>query len=86
MKYVINQAYGGYSLPEDFCGIYGIEDPWDDYDLYRKDDRLIKYVEEHPSGDLKVMEIPDNATDWERLEYDGMESIIVVIDGKIHYL
>ena len=51
MKYVINQAYGGYSLPEDFCGIYGIEDPWDDYDLYRKDDRLIKYVEEHPSGD-----------------------------------
>lgn len=86
MKYVINTAFGGYELPEDFCEMYGIEDRWD-YDRgYRKDERLIKYVEEHPDGDLEVVEIPDDATDWELTEYDGAESIIAVIDGKIYHV
>lgn len=86
MKYVINTAFGGYKLPEEFCEIYGIEDSWDYNDNYRKDERLIKYVEKHPNGDLEVVEIPDDATDWELTEYDGAESIIAVIDGKIHHL
>lgn len=35
---------------------------------------------------LMVVEIPDNATDWELDEYDGLESIIYVADGKIHHI
>lgn len=86
MKYVINTTFGGYELPEEFCEMYGIEDSWDYNDNYRKDERLIKYVKDHPDGDLEVAEIPDTATDWELSEYDGAESIIAVIDGKIHHL
>ena len=37
-------------------------------------------------AELKVVEIPDNATDWELDEYDGAESIIYVTDGKIHHI
>lgn len=35
---------------------------------------------------LKVVEIPDEATDWEIDEYDGSESIIYVVDGKIQHI
>ena len=35
---------------------------------------------------LKVVEIPDEATDWEIDEYDGSESIICVVDGKIRHI
>ena len=31
------------------------------------------------------MTIPDNATDWDIEDYDGNETLIYVVDGKIHY-
>ena len=40
------------------------------------------------SGDyakLKVVEIPDNFTDYEINDYDGVETLIYVIDGKIYH-
>ena len=36
-------------------------------------------------AELEVVEIPDGATDYYLNEYDGMESIIYVLDGKLHW-
>jgi hypothetical protein len=36
-------------------------------------------------AELGVVEIPDDSTDYEINEYDGFESVIYVLDGKIHW-
>ena len=90
MKVVVNRCYGGFSLPKEFCNKYGLA--W--YDgIERTDPRLIAFVEENSElcqhfnfASLQVVEIPDEATDWQINEYDGAESIIAVIDGKIEWL
>lgn len=35
---------------------------------------------------LIVVEIPDESTDYYIEDYDGVESVIYVVDGKIHVL
>lgn len=34
---------------------------------------------------LEVIDLPTNLTDCEVSEYDGFESVIYVVDGKIHH-
>ena len=34
---------------------------------------------------LKVVEIPDCATDYKIVEYDGCEGIFFVVNGKLYY-
>lgn len=90
MKIVLNRDWGGFTLPEDFCDAYDLDFYEDSYGLDRTDPRLVKWVEDHADrkgkcGDLAVVEIPDSCTDWEIDEYDGMESIIYVEDGKIYH-
>lgn len=88
MKIVVNREFGGFSLPEEFCTQYNME-RYDDID--RTDERLIDFVENHDGevkvfcGILEITEIPDTATDWEIFEYDGLETVIYVLDGKIHH-
>ncbi len=88
MKIVVNREFGGFSLPETFCKKYGFN-AYDDID--RTDDRLVRFIENNGGevevfcGTLEVAEIPDESTDWELNDYDGMESIIYVVDGKIHW-
>ena len=83
MKMVINANYGGFGL--------NVAEQYEDWVLDFEDDRtnveLVEFVETHPNecGDLKVITIPDDATDWEMNEYDGWESIIYVLGGKIIY-
>ena len=85
MKIVVNKDYGGFSLPHEYCDLcecgcydFGMEE--------RLDPDLIKIVEEGcDNPDLKVIEIPDSATDWDISEYDGLESIVYVVDGKLHW-
>lgn len=85
MKMVLNRDWGGFSLPQDFCEAYDLDSYEDSYDFCRTDPRLIKWVEDNKGkcGDLAVVEIPDSCTDWEINDYDGMESIIFVVDGKL---
>lgn len=91
MKMVLNRNWGGFSLPQDFCDAYDLGDAWDACDNIERDDpRLVKWVEDHADcrgrgrcGDLAVVEIPDSCTDWEIDDYDGMESIVYVVDGKL---
>ena len=88
MTIITNRCWGGFSLPADFCETYDLEQ-YDDID--RTDERLVNYVREHNNvaefgySKLAAVEIPDEATDWEINDYDGMETIIYVVDGKIHH-
>lgn len=91
MKIVVNGTYGGFHYPEAFCQRYDVKRydwMYDDNDEYRFDTRLIDWVEKNPqdSEGLCVVNIPEGTTDWQTHEYDGLESIICVIDGKIHWI
>lgn len=89
MKVVINTCFGGFSISEKVAQAIGTHDP---YCVLRYAPELIEAVEKDPKSasgahaKLKVVEIPQNATDWEISEYDGLEHIICVIDGKLHHL
>ena len=86
MKLVINTEFGGFSIPEPFCKKYGFA-PHDR--IARNDERLVNFVGEEGYeiwlGFLEVVEIPDNATDYFIDEYDGIERVISVVDGKLHW-
>ena len=87
MKFIINACYGG----------FGINSKWEaeNCEKYcngdcRKCAKLIRAIEERENVDdgfskLTVVEFPDEATDYELLEYDGIESLLYVLDGKIRY-
>ena len=85
MKVVINGSYGGYGfeVSEEFRElVYNYESYAD-----RTNSELVNFVENNPNdcGDLIIVEISDNATDFDIMDYDGMETLIYVVDGKIHY-
>lgn len=84
MKIVVNCAFGGYGYKVD----KELKSLIDKHENDRTNPELIACVENNPNccGDLDVMEIPDNATDWDIHEYDGLETILYVVDGKIHYV
>lgn len=81
MKMVINNNYGGFGLD--------VAEKYENWVLGFEGDRtnaeLVEFVENHPyeCGDLVVVTIPEEATDWEMNECDGWESIIYVLNGKI---
>lgn len=85
MKFVLNQCYGGFSLSDWAEEQMGCSEP------YRDDPDFISLVEQYPDkvsgecAELEVVEIPDDCTDYEFIDYDGIESIIYVVDGKIHH-
>jgi len=90
MKIVTNACFGGFSVSDFVVEKLGLEDEYDD--VSRTDPRLIALIEEFGSeacsgdcAELVIDEIPDSATDWEIDEYDGAESIIYVVDGKIRH-
>lgn len=86
MKIVVNRCWGGFGLSDWAMEQLGINVY---YDIDRTDSRLIELVENFPtkvdnrSSALEVVTIPDESTDWELNDYDGMESVIYVVDGKI---
>jgi hypothetical protein len=86
MKYIINANYGGYGVEQEIIDKLGLTEE-QAYD--RQNPELIASSEDGNDvndGDLAVVDIPDEATDFEVDEYDGYESIIAVIDGKIVHL
>ena len=95
MKLVLSKCYGGFSLSEEACKklfALGVKEFEDDYweDIDRNNEHLIAIVEkdaESASGscaNLEIVEIPNNATDWMIDEYDGWETVIYVVDGKLY--
>lgn len=97
MKVVINRTYGGFGLSKEFIEAYPQFKEYD-YSIYddtdqRSDKDFISALEsfglEKAKGRyaiLKIVEMPNDVTDWEIAEYDGSESITCVVDGKIKHL
>lgn len=89
MKLVINRCYGGFSLSASAVKALDLRSAYSDID--RNDERLIALVEmdaDKASGEsakLRVVELPDEITDYEVDEYDGYESVTYVLDGKIYH-
>lgn len=90
MKIVVNKCFGGFDISDEAARELGLSEGY--HIVSRVDDRLIKMVEENAdkvsgwSAKLRVVEIPDNATDWELNDYDGRETIIYVVDGKLYHV
>lgn len=89
MKVVVNRCFGGFGISEEAKKILDTDFNWL---IERTDEQLIALIEEKGSefcsgycAELEVVEIPENATDWEISEYDGFEEIIYVVDGKIKH-
>ena len=96
MKIVVNDCFGGFSLSPYAANCLGFDTCCPEIPgtisqrKLRTDPRLIEMVEKDSiktsgiAAELKVVEIPDEVTDWMVDEYDGNESIIYVLDGKLH--
>ena len=88
MTIIVNKCYGGFQIPEEFAKAHG-------YDIYdtidRTDTDLVDFVMKRGGrvkfgyAHLVATNIPDNCTDWDIQEYDGVERVIYVVNGKIHY-
>lgn len=98
MKIAINNNYGGFELSKEsveFLKGKGINDENELYGLTygefeRNDPLLIETIEKvelvkNPNSSIEIVEIPDEATDWTINEYDGLETVIYVLNGKIKY-
>ena len=90
MLYVINATFGGFYIPNAVRSALGCDRYSFNYagDI-RANETLITWVREHRDdkrNELALVNIPENATDWELNEYDGLESITAVVDGKIVHL
>lgn len=97
MKIAINCCWGGFSLSKEAAEILGCDEHlrYKDDDGHRKeisrsDERLISLIEEKgsefcsgSSAEIGIAVIPDEATDWRMFEYDGSESVIYVLNGKM---
>ena len=89
MKFVLNKCYGGFDLSEEAQEILGQAD----YDIKRDDPNLLALIEEKgiqfvqgKYAKLKIVEIPESATDFTLDEYDGWERIIYVVNGKLNFV
>ena len=79
MKLVINKEYGnfGHGVPAEFREL--LHRP-------RTDAEFVAFVEDNEEhGSLTVIEFPDEITDWDIEEQDGLESIIYVLNGKLKW-
>lgn len=93
MKIIINKDFGGFGINEDVYKACAIpEDISYHSDTLRTNAALISFIETYGAdsantlcSDLAVVEIPDNATDYYIEEYDGKETLLYVVDGKIHF-
>ena len=90
MKMVINCCYGGFGVKDEVLERLGLDEYAEDL---RYDPRLIAEIERLGSkavsdtyAQLEVVQIPDHATDHRINDYDGIETVYYVVDGKIHIM
>ena len=88
MEIVVNRCWGGFGLSEKACKELGVESY---YEVDRTNPKLIEMVKTWDPQDvnawgstLKVIELPFKTSDWVINDYDGMEIVYYVVDGKIY--
>lgn len=93
MKILVNKSYGGYGFTEDFRNRFNLARFDQEKIKNRTRSDIIEAVEDDLTGsfngeyaDIVVVVIPEEATDWLLSDYDGVETIYYVVDGKIHSL
>ena len=93
MKIVINECYGGFGISDAARKLLRSKKYKYDWEIKRDDPKLIDLIEKKGSefvsdqyACLAIADIPEEATDYKINDYDGYESIIYVIDGKIKTL
>lgn len=91
IRFVLNKCYGGFSLSDAALSMLPNDVDYCEYS-HRGDEELLDVVETlgpNANGrhaDLVIIEIPNNATDYEISEYDGLETLTYVVRGKIHHV
>ena len=88
MKLVINGCYGGFGVKDEIVERLGLGSR--DSEETRTNAELIAMIEAGEDvndrcANLVVVELPDDCTDYYIDEYDGLESVIYVVDGKLHW-
>lgn len=88
MKMIINNCFGGFGVRQEVLDELELND-FSEEEL-RTAARLIEEIENGKDvsddcAELRVVEIPDEITDYYLDEYDGLESIIYVLNGKLHW-
>lgn len=77
---------GGYEVPNELLEVLNCEEG-DESEEIRTNPIFINWVEKNRNKtDFAIVNVSDEATDYEINEYDGWESVICVINGKIKYL
>ena len=91
MKVIFNDCFGMFNW-NDAALLYFEKHGYDEMACYEYENRtnpvFVEYVEKHKircnGTDLELAIIPENATDWWIDEYDGLEKVWYVLDGKRH--
>lgn len=101
MEVILNVTYGGFMIPDDVYDRLGIDSrselandiKWCQKKA-RSDKKVVEAFKEsikywkakgEPLDDLAIAVIPDKSTDYIITEYDGLETLYYVLDGKIYY-
>ena len=87
-KILVNISFGGFGLKDEY--FYDFMTRTNGLGDIREDEKLIALVEQGVAigdsyAEIGIAEIPDNATDYVIEEYDGEETVLYVVDGKIRY-
>ena len=90
MKVLINRCYDGFGLTLEAQEKLG-HNMWfyNEYE-HRTAPELIELFEKEGNSiedwfaHLVLFDLPDNVTDWMIFEYDGLETLFCVVDGKIY--
>ena len=79
MIILANKTWGGYRNTDEFVKHFGIDfGP-------RDNPEYVEFYQTHDRGDIGFCYIPDDATDWDIMEYDGKEWVVYVLNGKLNY-
>ena len=84
MLVVVNGNFGGFRIPCELEEALDVEFIYDDSMEIRTNQLLIDWVLQHiEETDLTVVRVPSDYTDLKIFDYDGVESIWYVQNGKI---